>query len=692
SYSLIGCGRNMGEEIALPSNTGTASEISSEAPSLMGQSIPLPEGMRSVTAQAYASGTHYIAGFGEDKLLFAKLQKDGTSQKFELPGGCQFVYSICPYEGNLAVLCGSLPTIFTDGQGLTHFNEAVEGKLSLLIYSTEGELLSQTPLEQLYDNPSMIFKLMLEKNGEFIIQCQDALVKISADGKELARLTADDPNNWFTSICFYKDSLLAVSSERLSENSQLSIIDLSEFKITDTIDIGGQRVLGLGQGEANTVLAATTDGLYSLNMENYSLESIVSYNQLYMQEEFIGVQKTADGYLFYSRYTDCIYTAEYKENIPERKLIRLATDVDGGCATSLANAFNRSQQDYYVSVESYGEGSAGSLENLKTDIATGNSPHMFAFAFSESLNEVDSSKIYLDLAPYLNDMEIELAYGLYEAMSVNQKLYCLPYTFSVITMTAPESLVSSSGLSADEVVHILNAQPAGFSMLPSWVTKDLLFDRAANYALDSYINWENMSCNFNSQGFRELLEFCHRWAGDGGDTSQNNTNLFELETLQGLFRLAGISDYTKGNYYFVGLPAQEGNGSMFYPELRLYASSQFAPSEGVLEFLRFAMSEEGAKANTGPGFFGSKLSFNSALEKAQNDGITMFDTNYVLNERDTAKLTELVAGTNAAYGKDAQIIGIMTEEASYYFAGQKSLDETVEIIQSRVSLYLAEKS
>jgi len=35
-------------------------------------------------------------------------------------------------------------------------------------------------------------------------------------------------------------------------------------------------------------------------------------------------------------------------------------------------------------------------------------------------------------------------------------------------------------------------------------------------------------------------------------------------------------------------------------------------------------------------------------------------------------------------------MSIIEEEAAYYFAGQKSIEEVAEIVQNRVSLYLAE--
>ena len=41
---------------------------------------------------------------------------------------------------------------------------------------------------------------------------------------------------------------------------------------------------------------------------------------------------------------------------------------------------------------------------------------------------------------------------------------------------------------------------------------------------------------------------------------------------------------------------------------------------------------------------------------------------------------------------DTEIMELIREDASAYFAGAKSLDETVKIIQGRVSIYVSEHS
>ena len=63
-----------------------------------------------------------------------------------------------------------------------------------------------------------------------------------------------------------------------------------------------------------------------------------------------------------------------------------------------------------------------------------------------------------------------------------------------------------------------------------------------------------------------------------------------------------------------------------------------------------------------------------------------------LTEDDRSELLSLLENITLAANTDDEIISIIREDASAYFAGAKSLEETVKVIQSRVSIYVAEHS
>ena len=65
---------------------------------------------------------------------------------------------------------------------------------------------------------------------------------------------------------------------------------------------------------------------------------------------------------------------------------------------------------------------------------------------------------------------------------------------------------------------------------------------------------------------------------------------------------------------------------------------------------------------------------------------------YAMTQEQVDQILDLINATTAVYGYDESILNIISDEAAAYFAGEKSLDDTANMIQSRVNLYVAEQS
>lgn len=65
---------------------------------------------------------------------------------------------------------------------------------------------------------------------------------------------------------------------------------------------------------------------------------------------------------------------------------------------------------------------------------------------------------------------------------------------------------------------------------------------------------------------------------------------------------------------------------------------------------------------------------------------------YAMTQEQADEILGLINATTAVYGYDESILNIISDEAAAYFAGEKSLDDTANMIQSRVNLYVAEQS
>ena len=72
-----------------------------------------------------------------------------------------------------------------------------------------------------------------------------------------------------------------------------------------------------------------------------------------------------------------------------------------------------------------------------------------------------------------------------------------------------------------------------------------------------------------------------------------------------------------------------------------------------------------------------------------SDDVTI--TVYKATQSDVNAIRTLVERADCKYEYLTEIQDIINEEADYYFAGQKSVEEVMSLIQNRVSLYIAEQ-
>lgn len=83
-----------------------------------------------------------------------------------------------------------------------------------------------------------------------------------------------------------------------------------------------------------------------------------------------------------------------------------------------------------------------------------------------------------------------------------------------------------------------------------------------------------------------------------------------------------------------------------------------------------------------------QASADGSVEMGENGEVNV----YAMTQEQADEILGLINATTAVYGYDESILNIISDEAAAYFAGEKSLDDTANMIQSRVNLYVAEQS
>lgn len=382
--------------------------------------------------------------------------------------------------------------------------------------------------------------------------------------------------------------------------------------------------------------------------------------------------------------------------------------------------------------EGFAEGGHQGMDRLITEIAAGNCPdiiEMFTHTTNGSgkINALPyqqmAKKGYLEnLWPYIeNDPELgrsSVIEAPLKAAEVDGGLYMLFNRFSIRTIAGPVEVVG------DRYSWTLEELQEAFARMPEGAAIMAISDKASVFhalfplLVDSYIDWESGQCSFDSEEFRSHLEFVNSFPQEQSWTSDEAMNQEwtekQMEGLQmlndtGIWKASDIQKidiWCGGQAGFVGYPTADGSvGSFFSIESeRLAMSSGCKNKEAAWEFLRemllprYQPDEFPLFENVSGGMPVNRSDFRKHFQCEQNTEISAFIFGPYGPYYDMPRMAEAYYVRLVDFINRIDKLGIFNqklrdtieEPCMAYFAGDKTLDETVKLIQNRVTLYVNE--
>jgi ABC-type glycerol-3-phosphate transport system substrate-binding protein len=183
--------------------------------------------------------------------------------------------------------------------------------------------------------------------------------------------------------------------------------------------------------------------------------------------------------------------------------------------------------------------------------------------------------------------------------------------------------------------------------------------------------------------------------------------------ISGLDNLRTVNRIAKGQFGTeitpIGFPTGSGNGANLSYGMSFAISAKSKSQDGAWEFLRYYLGDEYQEQQQYQ-FPISRKAFDKmareALEKPywlNEDGTkNEYDDIYYINneefvlepptQAEVDKIVAYILTVDTAIDYNETLTNIINEEAAAYFAGQKSVEEVVTIIQSRAQIYVSENS
>lgn len=461
-------------------------------------------------------------------------------------------------------------------------------------------------------------------------------------------------------------------------------------------------------------------GMFGYDMENETGRKLFDYALSGSASDIIPLQ---NGNFFgeMEREGDtgtlAIYQKKEMNGNPQKAMLVFATLGNNSELTDIVYQFNKEQSEIEIVIKDY----AGSVERMNTDIIAGNAPDIYDLQDFSVMQYVKNG--YLEeLTPYYEadpSLGVEdLLSSVVEAMKTAGGLYYVADGFDVLSLAAKTSDVGKdSGWSYAEMEDVLRGKDsnAKFFYIDE---KSLLLQMILGCETSDFVDMKTGTCSFDSEDFKTLLETCN---ARGVNEEEFHWEKGEAELLQSgevLFRYAtsDIDDFKETlaafseDVNFIGYPCSDRKGNYVSFTSRLGMSSASAYKEEAWEFLRYFMSKEyqGSVMSmmhlpTRKDCFDLWMEAQMAEEDYTNEmGRKILVNRYTadidgmpyevapLTKEQAAQYVDMVNRAVKPAGWDSHIMEIVMEEAGAYFAGDKSVEDVVNIIQKRVEIYVSE--
>ena len=422
--------------------------------------------------------------------------------------------------------------------------------------------------------------------------------------------------------------------------------------------------------------------------------------------------------------------------LQEATTLTYANLTKGGVDYSAVMRFNAAHKDVQVVIQNYfDEDDSRGQDRLLAEIAAGDMPDIIDLGPAGGLpyQRMARKGLLENLWPYIeNDPELGRE-GVLEAplkaAEVDGGLYVVFDKVCIQTLVGAESIVGNRySWTIEELLDAYASMSEGSTIMEmDMLRKQDVFRRLFYLSAEDYVDWNTGECFYDSEQFRSTLEFINNNFPDeiSNELAAMDTEELSAESMEWILsgrqmlsstvlaRPRNIQEIDTifgagGRAAFVGYPTEDGSvGSYFYIRGRSLGMSTYCQhKEAAWDFLREVLlpqyNDIRSLDNPNVDKFHVPLNLNDyqllkrydmtvispdgapyymgpilRYHKATQEEVDRFD--YLMNSIDKINLY------------DRKIYDIAYETASAYFAGDKTLDETVALLQNRVGLYVNEQ-
>ncbi|MBR1823829.1 MAG: extracellular solute-binding protein [Ruminococcus sp.] len=625
------------------------------------------------------------------------------------------------------------------------YNVDLDGKV---LSSTKIEGLEEyAPSEDFYLNDILSFGDNIAASLSSAMGDGSKMVVLDKSGKVLGDMDTDGLQ-WLMGAAETNDGKVVIGGYT-TMGMKLKYFDVDGMKATgDEIELSDSTLYNINdmmKGDDNyAIYANTMSGLYGIKADGSTTE-IVNWADcdLDTTESIKVIPLDGGEYAVFNGGDDSGFYRLVQRDASEMdntKIITIGTLYDDYEVTDKINKFNKSHDDIRIKAVNYEKyndydeetetvnNSAAS--QLRMDIVAGKAPDMIVTYDSSVISSLAGKDIFADLYGLMDsDLKKEdILDNVLEASEIDGKLLSLAPSFYVQTLACKSKYCDIENWTFDDMKKTYESLPDGMGLCEIDSNEAVL--QLVLPGIANYVDYSTNTCSFDNPEFKEMIEFCSQFPDtediiDWKNASDEELNEFTDDMMskfkedRALLSSMYLSDFRSYNQAkqgtfddditLVGTPSDNGEGAhLYFVESFAILDSSDAKAE-CWDFIKSFFTEEAYK--DGYQFPVVKKYFDEMADAStkkrtytDEDGKEheVDDSMYIdgkeikidpLSEEDKKYVIDYVTSIKTASTElPDDILQIGNDCLKAYFKGEKSLDETVSLLQSKVSILLSEQS
>ena len=391
----------------------------------------------------------------------------------------------------------------------------------------------------------------------------------------------------------------------------------------------------------------------------------------------------------------------------------------------LAAGFNQSQTEYFLTIESMGEGEDYSdyVQRTAVEIAAGRGPDLVDEGVLSSPLAMIRQGALEELTPYLEKSGMQwsdLYPAAYESFSYEGGVYGMAYEqYPILIYVKSAAAEAVDEKNIQGFLKLLERKPGkGETFCEDYYTPRIVLHRLLAYSedLQGLVDWEENRCNFQNPLWYQLLEAAGHWgAREGVSYSRRLIRVcygYDLKSYtaeDGEFRSEGMVPLG-------GFPTKN-DMTVTASVSMIGINALSAHKEGAWKFLEYCLGDEGqSKTDYFPADRkASKRLLDEAREEAleksraaeelaeeyreqglfepeQQPDVFRDGKGYIITQERIGEIEDMLEECRSMPLRNQTVMDIVLEESGAYWSGDKTAQEVTDIIENRVQLYLDENS